>query len=65
MSAVPSNGGWIKFQNIPMHLWNKGVFMALGELCGGLLENADKKSSLIECLEEAINVEGNYCGQAC
>ncbi|TYK01560.1 LINE-1 retrotransposable element ORF2 protein [Cucumis melo var. makuwa] len=62
MLFVPSYGGWIKLRNFPQHLWNEEIFKKVGDMLRGFINYTKENSSLIDCVEVAIKVKGNYCG---
>lgn len=39
-TLILSNGGWLRFRGISMHLWNYNTFISIGKACGGFLAMA-------------------------
>lgn len=55
-------GGWLKLRDIPQHLWSEDLFRKIGDCFGGYIDFAYENAALIDCMEVAIRVKGNYCG---
>ena len=55
-------GGWIKIKNLPLDLWQRSTFEAIGDHFGGLVDMATKTLNLINCSESRILVNKIICG---
>lgn len=62
MEWMKCNGGWIKIKNLPLSLWNKENFVAIGEKCGEFISILLETINLLNCFEASIEVKRNQCG---
>lgn len=59
---VPSYGGWIKIQNLPLDRWNEETLRFIGNSCGGYIEASKKTLSRLDLMEATIRVTKNPTG---
>ena len=59
---ITGSEGWLSVKNLPLNLWRKDVFKAIGEYFGGLEEIALDTLNLIDCSKAKIQVRKNLCG---
>ncbi|XP_031738083.1 uncharacterized protein LOC116402658 [Cucumis sativus] len=55
-------GGWLKVKNLPLDLWSRSVFEAIGDHFGGFIKIATETLNLTNCSEARIQVKRNLCG---
>ena len=54
--------GWFSIKNLPLNLWRRNIFEAIGAYLGGLGGIALETLNLIKCYEAGIKVRKNLCG---
>lgn len=59
---VPSYGGWIEVQNLPLDKWPVDIFKKIGDGCERYLETTNKILSRMDMMEIGIKVKENFTG---
>ena len=52
----------MKIKDLPLDLWQRSIFEAICDHCGGIIDIASETLNLTNCSEARILVKKNICG---
>ena len=55
-TLIEGSGGWLSIKNLPLNLWRRNIFEAIGAYFGGLESIALETLNMIKCFEARIKV---------